>query len=161
MDQFDDLQRLRNVNAASRPIGPGMTPGTWPAFVGKVTGPSTILVGRFVGVQPMVVTGAEVEGGAGTVTQSGAPATVAVLLLGPAVASIGDMLICRYVDSRWVTERMSGAGKPTLYVASTSTVAFVGGSSGGSVLTVASASAVSWVGGHVDSEGGGGGPGGS
>jgi hypothetical protein len=101
----DDFERIRLGRAGLNWLGDQLEGGGVPAFVGKVTTPSTLIgVGKFLLVQPTFVLGQEVEGGSGSFTEVGST-TVPVYLVGPAQASTGDYLICRYVDNRWAAER--------------------------------------------------------
>ena len=60
-------------------------------------------VGKFLLVNPVEVLGAEVEGGAPA--YSVGMAVVPVYLAGPWVPMVGDLLVCRFVDFRWVADR--------------------------------------------------------
>lgn len=83
---------------------PADNPGT-AVMVGRVVTPSTaIAVGKFLTVTPLSVLGAEVEGGAGATTVDSS-AAIAVYLVGPQPAQQGDLLVCRFVDFRWVADR--------------------------------------------------------
>jgi len=107
----DDLTRLRLLNSAPPPPWPGLSSRGSPAFIGKVTstGPA-LAVGKFAALTPQIATGAEVAGTAAILTaQSGAP-SVLVYQLGPAPFSTGDFIPCRFVDYRWVGERMTTGG---------------------------------------------------
>jgi hypothetical protein len=103
---MDDLWRLRLRNDAFRTPWPSLASGGSPAFVGKVTTASPA-VATFVLVNPVTVTGAEVEGGPGVLTAD-PDATIPVYLIGPGVPATGDDLVCRFVDYRWVAERVTG-----------------------------------------------------
>ena len=92
------LERTRRLEPIWTPPVPANL-GT-PAMVGQVT-TATPVAGSFVFVNPVMVTGVETEGGAGTTTVGTGP--VPVLVLGTCV--MGDLLICRMVDHRWVAER--------------------------------------------------------
>jgi hypothetical protein len=81
------------------------------AMVGRVASASAeIAVGKFLLVNPVSVLGAEAEGGAG-VTLADTTTTVPVYLVGPGLPQTGDLLVCRFVDFRWVAER-KGATAP-------------------------------------------------
>jgi hypothetical protein len=105
---MDDLRRLRIANDAFRPPAAAIVSGGSPAFVGQVTTASPA-VGKFLKVNPVVLTGAESEGGAGTQTVD-TTTTVVVLALGPAAPVTGDFVVCRFVDYRWVTEQTTPGG---------------------------------------------------
>lgn len=105
----DDWERLRYrldaaEDAASRK--PDRDSSGSAAFVGQVTTLAPA-VGKFLMVRPIVIFGAETEGGAGTFSVPGTP-TRAVYLVGPDTAMTGDYLVCRRVQQRWVAERMTG-----------------------------------------------------
>jgi hypothetical protein len=106
----DDFERIRLGRASRGWPDSDLMGGGVPAFVGQVTSPaSKIAVGDFLLVQPTFVLGSEVEGGAGIFTQVGT-STVPVYLIGPGLPSAGEYLVCRFVDNRWVADRMSGGG---------------------------------------------------
>ena len=76
-------------------------------MVGQVVSVAAkIAVGDFLMVNPVSVFGAEAEGGSGVTTINGA-VSVPVYLVGPGLPKTGDMLICRFIDHRWVAERKS------------------------------------------------------
>ena len=85
-------------------------------FVGRVFGNPTVptSVGRFFSVHPVAAFGAEVEGGAGSLTVD-TSRSVLVLVTGGRVPVAGDDLICVYCDNRWVAERLvpTAAGPAT------------------------------------------------
>jgi hypothetical protein len=64
---------------------------------------------------PVLVTGSESEGGAGTITVDTAT-TVPVIVLGHA-PSAGDYLTAYACGGRWVTEQLSGSNTSTCYLA--------------------------------------------
>ena len=91
---------------ADRPIAGGS--GT-ACFIGQVVTPSaSIAVGKFLEVHPATVLGGEAEGAPGAFS-SDTSLQVPVYLIGPHLATQGDFLVCRFVDFRWVAERMSAA----------------------------------------------------
>ena len=109
MSNQDDFNRLRNRPGPpdrGRPPDPGA-----PAFVGVVYArysiPTTTQV--FFAVHPQTILGPEVEGGAPTTTTDAAT-TVYVAVLGGKAPVVGDALICRFVDHRWVAERIAVTG---------------------------------------------------
>lgn len=106
MDDMDDSEhvRLRIILPRITPT-PGQRFATGaPAMVGKVvTASASIQPGLFLLVNPVTVFGPQVEGGPATTTID--TSTVPVLLLGPGKPAMGDMLICRYVEHRWIAER--------------------------------------------------------
>lgn len=113
---MDDLWRLRLRNNAFRPPRPSLASGGAPAFVGRVTTISPA-VGEYLLVTPVTVTGAEVEGGTGTIIDGSG--SVPVYLVGPSTAITGELLACRFVDYRWVAERVAtstGGGTAFLHV---------------------------------------------
>lgn len=96
-----DLFRLLSPQP-DRPttVGPGTD-----RFVGKVvTANSAISVGTFLTVTPVSILGSETEGATGLISMP-APSTVPVYLVGPHLAQQGEMVICRFVNHRWVTDR--------------------------------------------------------
>ena len=108
-DGFDDLARLRIARQAFRRPGPLLASGGSPGMIGRVTTASP-MVGTFCLVNPLATFGSESEGSAPTFAVPDVDARVAVYLLGPAAPVTGDNLPCRYVDHRWVAERMSSGG---------------------------------------------------
>lgn len=102
----DDFERLRLRKAGLVPHDNPMVSDTCPAFVGQVT-TAAPEVGKFCLVTPTDVTGPETAGGIATLTAS--PGSIAVYILGPAAPIMGEYLVCRHVDYRWVAERMSSA----------------------------------------------------
>jgi hypothetical protein len=79
-------------------------------MVGQVVTASPA-VGKFMLVNPVSVFGTEGEGNTG-VTTANTGVTVPVYLVGPGVPKTGDMLVCRFVDYRWVAERKKVATPP-------------------------------------------------
>ena len=107
----DDFARLRNSNQIRTSQGPSRDSASLPSFVGQVVSSgSSIAVGHFLIVSPTSVLGVETEGGAGNLVIAG-KSLIPVYLLGPGLPSMGDNLICRFVDHRWVTERTGGSGQ--------------------------------------------------
>ena len=91
---------------ADRPIAGGS--GT-ACFIGQVVTPSALIaVGKFLEVNPTTVLGGEAEGAPGAFS-SDPSLKVYVYLIGPHLATPGDFLVCRFIDFRWVAERMSAA----------------------------------------------------
>ena len=103
----DDLYRLRIERANSRRPARRHASGGAAAFVGKVTS-TTGTPGTFVRVIPQGLTGSEVTNGAGTSTAGSG--SQLVYLVGPSATVVGDLLVCRSVDYRWVAERMHTNG---------------------------------------------------
>ncbi|MFO0909972.1 MAG: hypothetical protein U0794_16755 [Isosphaeraceae bacterium] len=84
------------------PCGPGAT-----VLVGRVVTPqAAIAVGRYLLVNPVTVWGPEIEGATASLSVE-TSTTIPVYLVGPGVAKPGDMLICRFLDHRWVADRMA------------------------------------------------------
>ena len=105
-----ELGRIRRDGRDRRGEAPRAA-GT-PAFVGQVlTQSANLAVGKFFLAQPTGVLGNEAEGGAAT--YSPGRGSVPVLLLGPALPSTGDFLVCRFVKHRWVAERSGHPGGPS------------------------------------------------
>jgi hypothetical protein len=89
---------------------PGLT-GFPPAFVGRVFVQSSLpsSAGRYFAVHPVSILGTEGEGNP-AVLEVDTSSVILVYVLGPSAPSVGDDLICRFVGSRWIAERMSGRG---------------------------------------------------
>ena len=105
----DEFLKLRLDSLANHPIGNDLVTDGLPAFVGKVVSTaSNIHVGAFLNVQPISILGQESEGSPGVFSTLVAT-SVPVYLVGPGTPSTGDMLVCRYVNNRWVAERDSPA----------------------------------------------------
>ena len=68
-------------------------------------------VGKFLMMNPVSVLGAESEGAAGVITVNSS-VKVPVYLVGPGVPQTGDLLVCRFVDYRWVTQRRTPTSHP-------------------------------------------------
>lgn len=99
-----EFQRERERRLQPRPSPPRLTPGGSPAFVGVIaTAGNFIGIGRYITVNPSVVTGTETEGSAGAITTNTADSIV-VLLVGSSYAVHGATVICRWSDYRWVTD---------------------------------------------------------
>lgn len=96
----DDDTRLRLAHA-DRAITTteGGDPAS-PTFVGRVL-TATPLIGHFLRVQPVLITGTETEGGAGTRTDQGD--VVLVEAWCDRVPMTGDMVHCWHTGYRWVT----------------------------------------------------------
>lgn len=74
-------------------------------MVGRVITPDgQIGVKQFILVQPVSVWGHEAEGAPGVIADLPGP-PVAVYLVGSRVARTGDLLVCRFVNFRWVAQR--------------------------------------------------------
>ena len=101
IDSMTERYRLQGTpELPPRYGGPGAA-----TMVGQVTSAaSRIAVGQFLEVNPVSVLGTEVEGGAG-LTVVNTATTVPVYLVGPHLPATGDLLVCRFVDYRWVAER--------------------------------------------------------
>ena len=107
-DNRDETDRLRyRLDQLGRELA--TTPDTGSrAFIGKVaTATASIAVGKFLTVNPVTVTGAEVERGPATLTVD-TTSTVLVDLVGPGLPATGDYLLCRWTDYRWAAERHQG-----------------------------------------------------
>ena len=88
-----------------------------PSFLGQVvTSTANLKANRFCSVVPTMVLGQEREGAAGIfATSSGAsvnPTKVLVYLMGSNVPAMGDYLVCRFVDHRWVAEATHRGSHP-------------------------------------------------
>lgn len=102
-----EIDRLRLRAAGTLP--PRFpTPGS-AVMVGQVV-TAAPAVGKFLRVNPVNVTGPEAEGGTG-VTAAVTAVSVPVYLVGPGVPKTGDLLVCRFVDYRWVAERSTGTNR--------------------------------------------------
>ena len=87
---------------ADQPLPGG--PGTG-RIIGRVATPSaSIAVGRFLKVNPVTVSGPEHEGTPAVIAVDPS-VEVSVYLVGPGLAEQGDLLICRFVNYRWVADR--------------------------------------------------------
>lgn len=105
---FDRERLLREQPPSTR--GPRPFLGS-PAFVGSVVTATPAPVGKYLILNPLAITGPEVEGGAGSYsTGFGMPPRVPALLLGPHDAATGDYLIARFVGYRWVCEKGTPGG---------------------------------------------------
>jgi hypothetical protein len=104
----DDFERLRRRQQALRRLDPERGGGGAPAFLGQVASTTGLAAGQFYPMNPAQPLGSETEGGAGQFTVD-TSTTILVDVLGPGTPSKGDILICRFVDHRWVAER-SGSG---------------------------------------------------
>jgi hypothetical protein len=105
---YDDFDRLRARRGDARPVDPGLAGRGSPSFVGKVTTTGGSLgVGKFFKVNPVVLTGAETEGGAATATVD-TSTTILVYAVGPTAPATNDLVVCRYVRYRWVADNQSG-----------------------------------------------------
>lgn len=97
-DEFD-LARARRL--AVRPDTAVRPSSGSAAFVGTVT--TTAAAGNYMAVTPLSVTGTESEGGTPVLTAGSG--SVLVYNIGPATPTVGENLVCRMVDYRWVAER--------------------------------------------------------
>lgn len=111
MDE-ERLIRRRQADAAEaidrRRTGP--SPGG-PAFAGRVVNAGAMpnRVPGYYALQPQRIGGTEAEGSAVSATDLGKPAIV--LVVGQRVPSVGDKLIARAIEGRWVAEtKQSGGG---------------------------------------------------
>jgi hypothetical protein len=84
----------------------GQAPSHYPRFVGRVRTRviQTSAAGQFIVVNPVNVLGVEAEGSIPTLVPD-MSSNVFVDLLGTRIPSVGEDLICHYVDYRWVAER--------------------------------------------------------
>lgn len=113
---MDDLWRLRLRRDAYRTPDPGRGRAGCPSFVGKVISTGTNLgVGKFMVVNPVDLTGAETESGAGTATADTSK-QVLVYALGPTAPATGDLVVCRQVNHRWVADKQTVGGGGTATV---------------------------------------------
>jgi hypothetical protein len=94
-------ERLRRGDARAG-WAPQAAPGS-AAMVGQVTTAAPV-VGKYILVHPVRVLGTESEGASG-VTAVDTSVSVPVYLIGPGAPSTGELLVCRFVDYRWVTTR--------------------------------------------------------
>ena len=112
-----DFERLgANAMQPIWSVGEAMS-DSLPSFLGRVVTPSSLLRGgRFCKVVPTATGGAEAEGkqaSFATLATGSAGATssppVLVYLMGSFLPSTGDLLVCRFVDHRWVAEATGGS----------------------------------------------------
>ncbi len=109
---MSDCERLGYRLDGITPIPRFPSPGA-AVMVGQViSAASSIAVGKFLMVNPVSVMGAETEGAAGVTVANGS-VTVPVYLIGPGLPQTGDMLICRFIDFRWVAERKTSHASGT------------------------------------------------
>ncbi|GAC1472969.1 MAG: hypothetical protein NVSMB9_20850 [Isosphaeraceae bacterium] len=102
MGVYMDGLNLLIARKEARDRAEGTEAGT---MVGRVVTPSAqIAVGKFLTVQPVSIFGDEVEAGM-AVTVVDTSASVPVYLVGPRPAQQGDLLVCRFVQFRWVADR--------------------------------------------------------
>ena len=82
-----------------------------PAFVGVVFAQTHVptATGCYFAVHPATVLGAEAEGGTGSLAVD-TSSTILVCVVGGRAPIVGDAMICRFVGSRWVAERLCQAG---------------------------------------------------
>lgn len=102
MDHFDDADRLRARQAEADVISaadPGVLGRGSNCFVGKVSTASGPAAPGFFKVEVQDVTGAETEGGAGTLTATGR--FVIAMNLGGSVPSSGTAVIVTDVNYRF------------------------------------------------------------
>ncbi len=94
---------------ARRPAG--LVPSGQPSFVGRVVAAPRLptSTGLYYSVNPVAVLGPEVEGGAAALVAD-PTTTVLVCVLGAQAPQLGDDLVCRFVESRWVASRGRRAG---------------------------------------------------
>lgn len=81
-----------------------------PVVVGQVFAAKSVptTTGVYYSVHPVFVAGTEAEGGSGILNVDTSRSFL-VYLVGSAPAVAGDSLLCRFIGSRWVAERMSHA----------------------------------------------------
>ncbi len=86
----------------SRPVANG------PAFVGCVFADPSVptSTGRYFAVHPTTILGAEGESNPGALSVD-PTRTVLVYVIGSQAPVAGDYLICRFIGSRWIAERMA------------------------------------------------------
>jgi len=108
MRDFYSPLRLRPDREASETVRrvTMQGPGQFPAFVGRVIANPTrpAASNLYYSVNPVAVLGIEAEGSPATLVPDTAT-TVLVCVLGSEVPVIGDDLLCRFVENRWVAER--------------------------------------------------------
>ena len=97
-------QDLDAVELTRREVGGGLSLGL--AFVGRVTAISSLPASteHYYAVHPVSVLGPEVEGG-GDVAVADTSRVIYVCVIGSQGPAIGDDLVCRSVNHRWVAER--------------------------------------------------------
>lgn len=106
--QDDDLAAWYRQVAPREIRGKSEGPGEG-VMVGRVVTPTaSIGVGKYLLVNPVSVYGAEAEGGPGALSVD-STAAIPVYLIGPKPAQQGDLLVCRFIQYRWVAERWSKA----------------------------------------------------
>lgn len=110
---MSDIRRERERRLAVSPQRPHQIAHGDSAFVGQIlTAQSAIAAGKFILVTPNDVSGAETEGGPGTLTPTGGAPQPVLLLRG--TPKTGDYLICEWADFRWVTEVKTGVICPVM-----------------------------------------------
>ena len=113
---MDDLDRLRLRRAGFTIPDPDRAVAGTPRILVKVVSVApNLAVGTFFLANPVVATGAEVEGGVGTFDVD-TTRTIAVYPAGPGVPATGDLVVARFVDHRWVAVKRSGAGTPPIMI---------------------------------------------
>jgi hypothetical protein len=104
----DDSAQMRRRQAALRDqIQPAFTPISGsPAVVGCVFGNPTLptLTGEFFSINPVDITGAEIEGRPGTLSTDTSRSWL-VYVVGSKAPTAGDYLVCHFTGNRWVAER--------------------------------------------------------
>ena len=101
------LPKLRDRSeTVERELPPGLL-SEYPLMVGQVFGnPKVPAVNNvFITINPVDISGTEVEGGAGIITVNGSRSLLAYLVGSKPVVA-GDYVICRFVGNRWVAERL-------------------------------------------------------
>lgn len=110
---MDDLWRARiGVDDTIAPDPGRRSPGT-PAFAARVTSTGTLSIGDFVRVEPVDVSGAEVNGTAGVFTAG--TTHLFALPIGPGAPVTGDLVIVRRVEHRWVFDKKLTGGGGGIY----------------------------------------------
>ena len=107
-----DFERLRGAALNPGRSGSFGQGDALPAMLGRIISvQAKVKPGQFCRVAPAEVLGVEGEGGLGVfadqVQAANAP-PVLVYLLGSFVPAVGDYLVCRFVDHRWVAETSGG-----------------------------------------------------
>lgn len=110
LDIDRERYRREGVTPSPRALAP---PGTT-AVVGNVRVATTLPTagGLFYTMSPVAVLGSEVEGGAGTIAINTTTTFQAVVYGTP--PALGDNLICRFVDNRWVADRYGKQAAPVV-----------------------------------------------
>ncbi len=106
-DLFSPLRPRQDLDAiklARLQVGGGS--GLGPAFVGRVVAVSSLPVANelYYAVHPVTLLGEETEGGK-VVAVEDVNTLIFTCVIGSQTPSVGDELVCRFVNHRWVAER--------------------------------------------------------